>query len=218
MSRKKDLYKVLDVDKEASDSEIKKAYRKKARTTHPDQGGSEDEFIEVNKAYLVLIDPKKRTEYDTRGFVEDDLDMTTKMAVSFITQQVSSLLDRPDILFLDMFEALHRITNQALKDGVFARQRLLKKEKQYKKILSKIKNKGENDFVENVIRKAIESISSSVEQTLMFEKVYRLVEVLLKDYSFEVEQNSTCTFEIKLSNLTIEDIFDSGSHTIENTD
>lgn len=63
----KDYYKVLGVDKNASQDEIKKAYRKLAHKHHPDRGGEEDEFKKINEAYQVLSDPKKRQKYDRFG-------------------------------------------------------------------------------------------------------------------------------------------------------
>lgn len=65
----KDYYSILGVNRKASDSEIKKAYRKLASQHHPDRGGDPDKFKEVQEAYDVLSDLKTRSEYDNpQGF------------------------------------------------------------------------------------------------------------------------------------------------------
>uniref|UniRef100_A0A0A9Y6H9 J domain-containing protein n=1 Tax=Lygus hesperus TaxID=30085 RepID=A0A0A9Y6H9_LYGHE len=53
----KDYYKILGISKTADIKDIKKAYRKRALETHPDQGGNKEEFAEVAEAYEVLSSP-----------------------------------------------------------------------------------------------------------------------------------------------------------------
>lgn len=59
-----DHYKVLGVPRNASDDEIKKAFRKQSLIHHPDKGGNEEKFKEVNESYTVLQDPQARRNFD----------------------------------------------------------------------------------------------------------------------------------------------------------
>lgn len=61
------FYNLLEVDKNASDGDIKKAYRKLAIKHHPDKGGDPEKFKEITRAYEVLSDREKREKYDKFG-------------------------------------------------------------------------------------------------------------------------------------------------------
>ena len=71
MAEKRDYYEVLGVDKNASDADIKKAFRKLARKYHPDVNpgdkDAEAKFKEINEAYDVLSNAEKRQQYDQFG-------------------------------------------------------------------------------------------------------------------------------------------------------
>jgi len=78
-SKRKDYYKILGVDKDAGDSEIKKAYRRLAIQTHPDKNPddpqAEERFKDVGEAYETLSDVAKRSRYDSGEDLIDPSEM-----------------------------------------------------------------------------------------------------------------------------------------------
>jgi len=80
MTKNKDYYKILGIEKDASDEEIKLAYRKLAKKYHPDLNQTDpkakDKFIELKEAYDTLIDPFKRRIYDQAGYDPRNIDIS----------------------------------------------------------------------------------------------------------------------------------------------
>ncbi len=81
MAKKKDYYKSLGVSKSTKAPEIKKAYRRLARKYHPDVNpgdqSAEEKFKEIQEAYDVLSDEKKRKVFDKFGYYDDNLDVNS---------------------------------------------------------------------------------------------------------------------------------------------
>ena len=75
MNNKKDYYKILNIDKDSSDEDIKKSYRKLALQYHPDKNPGDNEacekFKELSEAYSVLSNNDKRKQYDMMGMVDE---------------------------------------------------------------------------------------------------------------------------------------------------
>lgn len=69
---KRDYYEILGVSKSASDDDVKKSYRKLAQQYHPDKGGDQEKFKEINEAYQTLSDQDKRSAYDRFGHAASD--------------------------------------------------------------------------------------------------------------------------------------------------
>lgn len=67
MAPSSNYYDILGIKKDASADEVKKAFRRLARKHHPDAGGDEEKFKEINEAYEVLSDTEKRAQYDQYG-------------------------------------------------------------------------------------------------------------------------------------------------------
>lgn len=100
----RDLYQILGIKRAAAQEEIQKAYRRKAKTLHPDGGGSGGAFAELSTAYTVLSDPKRRARYDTTGEIDlprpDTLDAS---AFEIIAQKLGLILHADqDVTALDI--------------------------------------------------------------------------------------------------------------------
>lgn len=73
----RDYYEILGVKRDATDADLKKAWRKIRAKHHPDKGGDEDLFKEAKDAYEILSDPRKRTAYDQFGTADMNSGFTT---------------------------------------------------------------------------------------------------------------------------------------------
>ncbi len=103
MASKPDVYEILGVSKEASQDEIKSAYRKLAKKYHPDANSngeaSADKFKEATMAYEILSDPQKRATYDRYGFDAFDPSKAGNGYGGFGFEDLSGFGDLFDILF-----------------------------------------------------------------------------------------------------------------------
>lgn len=104
----KDYYQILGVPRNATLSEIKKAYRKLARKYHPDLNPgdktAEAKFKEIQEAYSVLSDPQKRAQYDQYGFV-GHVPPGAEEATTFTGFEGFDFSDYGSATFRDIFEA-----------------------------------------------------------------------------------------------------------------
>ncbi|MDE1993290.1 MAG: J domain-containing protein, partial [Rhizobiaceae bacterium] len=87
-----DPYEILGIGRDASEEQIKAAYRKKAKTAHPDSGGDVEAFGRLQKAYELLLDPVRRKVFDDTGYdveLTDAVDLQALVAIEkLITEMV----------------------------------------------------------------------------------------------------------------------------------
>lgn len=139
MTKKLDPYAELGVPKNADAAAIKRAYRKKAKSTHPDAGGKAEAFERVHKANLVLSDPDRRAKFDATGEVDEtaaetvegkamaliagflagvldgDIDPTAIDLVSFLTERIRDELTKLEAKLAPMRRAVARAKRVELK-------------------------------------------------------------------------------------------------------
>ena len=86
------LYNDLGVPKSATLEEIRMAYRKKAQKAHPDKGGSESEFRQLQQAYDILSDPERKARYDQTGETHQGPTLESQ-ALSYVAALLPKILD-----------------------------------------------------------------------------------------------------------------------------
>lgn len=101
-SQRKDYYKILGVEKDANDNEIKKAYRRLAIVHHPDKNPEDESaaerFKDVGEAYETLSDPEKRARYDSGEDLIDPSEMFAQQGGGF-PMQGGGMNISPELLF-----------------------------------------------------------------------------------------------------------------------
>lgn len=92
-----DLYEVIGVDRAAPKAEIHRAFRKAAKRSHPDQGGSREKYALVCLARDVLEDDARREKYDKTGKIDDvGPDQTESEAMQIVVQAIDKVLSSID--------------------------------------------------------------------------------------------------------------------------
>ena len=74
IQRAKDFYKILGLERNCTQDQIKNRFRKLATEYHPDAGGDAEKFKEISEAYSILSDPKTRAQYDKYGSTKPNID------------------------------------------------------------------------------------------------------------------------------------------------
>jgi curved DNA-binding protein CbpA len=187
MSFKDDLYKLLGIERDATEDEIKAAYRDRAKKTHPDKGGDREEFERVTEASNVLLDPRRREKYDKTGDAEDDgPDDIGKMAMNHIVTMFNGFLDSNDQEKLDLMTIMTKKmreesarVRQGGKDLEFRRAKLEKLVKRFTK-----KNPGSNIFV-TFTQAKISKIAQEIQSHTNLADSLDLAVEMLQDYEYE---------------------------------
>lgn len=88
------LYDYLGVGKDASQDEIKRAYRKAAKKNHPDKKGSAEEMAKINRAYSTLKDVQLRKRYDETGREEKEINNNTSEIMVHVFELIGQIIEK----------------------------------------------------------------------------------------------------------------------------
>lgn len=196
---KKNPYKTLNVAKDATAAEIKKAYKKAAKEKHPDTGGSKEEFTILSSAYALLCNPDKRAYFDEHG-EEQPQDNIFNMAVGIINHMIDEMfksLDDSNIGQVDIIKQMTEMVNVGLMEiqqGIMFQNSLISKLDGLEKIFNKqLKHKKSatqiNFFLLSTTNKkkiANKNILDLKNKEIVYDKTLEL----LGDFEFEVHHST----------------------------
>ena len=163
-----DLYEILGVSRNATDDEIKKAYRKKSFMYHPDQNpndpNSEEMFKRIKSAYEVLSDPERRAVYDETGATEK-VDFQGKMASYIVNIILPDLVGQMEGAFesVDMIQHVKNMLQADLNRNHEEKETGNRVVAKLNKFVERTKIKeGRKDFFINIVRNQIDQAKQDI--------------------------------------------------------
>ena len=195
-----DLYKILGLKRSAPRKDIHKAYRKKAKSAHPDAGGSVEAFNQLVVAYSVLSDEGRRAHYDQTGEVEaPQPDNVDGGAIEIIAEKLGLVIHaEQDLAALDV----GALIELAIQDDITARKASVAHQQRAAERLSKLrarakrKGEGEGDLVRQVLDWHEVAIQGQIKKNEgIIHHLERALEIL-EDYSFADESAAAPSEEV----------------------
>lgn len=186
----KNPYETLGVDKDATQEEITKAFKEKAKKSHPDkETGNKEKFQEHNMAVSIIGDVVKREKFDKTGKTGED--SFEKKFASFLARGLAEIQNCDDIKHLDLMGIYNLVTEKAMerfKDDLRKTKRIVLKYK----VASKRAKRKYGDTKNNILKIIIDAqIDTENKRVIQLEEdiefIKKVVEAL-GDYEFEFEQ------------------------------
>lgn len=174
-------YDKLGVPNTSTPEQVKRAYRKKARTSHPDAGGSHEDMKEVNAAYSCLRDPERRRLYDSTGCDEQAMDERKRVEATLVgmfKDCVTRNIEPERIL-----DAIQTVVEQKRETSIRDIARLKARQEELMKYQKAIvARNGGSEIFAAATDDLIASLGAQLAQIEQYEKGCGLMLDLLKEY------------------------------------
>jgi len=153
------LYEILGVDKNATQQEIKQAYKDMAKEKHEDKGGSHEDMIEVNRAYMVLRDKVRRDKYDRTG--DEEMESFDLKFSQYVQQIFMNIIAQNDVDYKDLIQEFREYNGLMVDDN---ENKVLECQKQLNKLNKVVKRlSGESGVVLQVVKNNVVNIEREIE-------------------------------------------------------
>ena len=181
------LYDVLGVKKNATEPAIRAAYLKKAKRTHPDQGGKAEEFKEVARAYGVLGNASKRLAYDETG-LEEDGPAVEDAAVAIIRNLTEMVVaNGHDPATTDFLREMRGQIAQAIDNSHQQRAEMNRKIARCDALSKRFKDKSGNNLIAKILHGRMDEMERQVAAIERDAVNLGAAKELLASYEYKVE-------------------------------
>jgi len=183
-----DPYQLLGLERDADEAAVKAAYRKAAKSAHPDAGGDLGAFGRLNASYELLKDPVRRRVYDDTGYDPQLADATDLKGLMMLETLVNEMIldERAPGSFDPVAGLRRKLTDDLLK----ARFHILELERHRTRVrqhADRIGRRPDNDVLGAMLRARAQSITEAIKgaetQISAIERAY----AMLEGYSYELE-------------------------------
>ena len=183
-----DPYVLLGVEREADDAAIKQAYRKLAKTAHPDSGGDADAFAKLQLAYDLLKDPVRRKVYDDTGYDPQLADAKDLKGLIMLETLVNDfILDEREPGSFDPVAAMRRkLTDDILKSR-FHILELERHRTRVRKHMDRLGKRPETDVLGSMLRARSQSIADAIRNAEGQIEIIEQAYTMLEGYSYELD-------------------------------
>lgn len=193
-----DPYADLGLDKTASHADIKRAYQRRAKDTHPDLGGDREEFERVQAAYDLLSQPQRRLTYDQTGRTEEPRAANETAALSLIAGLIETFIATadPELLRADLVELMRQNLRTQRKDIVEKMAGFAAVAEHTRNLMKRFKRKTRRgksagpDFITPMFeRRLAQTLDARKQGEVHLENVEAALK-LLEDYTFQKDDLS----------------------------
>ena len=184
-----DPYEVLGIARDADDEKIRAAYRRKAKVAHPDSGGAPDDFVRIQKAGELLLDPARRKFFDATGYDPDTADPGDLQGLLLIEGLVNEIvLDERAPGSFDPVARMRDKLNEDIGKARFHMKEMRGHASRIRSHLARLGNRPQNDMLGHMLAARIDAISASIEETEKKIAVTERAIAMLAGYQYAVDR------------------------------
>lgn len=196
----KNLYDLLEVSRDATPKDIRRAYRRAAKRHHPDAGGDAEVFAQISLAHEILMDPERRFKYDNTG---DVTEATANNAVAELIQTLFGIFGSVmtsaeaqgiDPATVDLVDAMVDIVRQVMEGQDKEIDKLEKKRTLLNRVLGRFEPMDEEapNHMETIVRENLRQLDMHLKPLKKNRELQRQAKVYIEGCQYHKEM----TFQI----------------------